>query len=637
MEKSLIALEKLIQGSGDLAALQAAIAETVGQRPGTARDIEQAVEVATRAGRLDPALRAQIVEFINAQARRALESGAQQVADRTRIRAVRPQPAPDATRIDPRIAARRTQAPAPPAPAPAAEPPETQWLEPPPDASATPSTHWLEPPPEPPAAQTQWLAPPKQTVAPGPVTQATQPLSAEERAALALQGSDDGELREGAVLLNRYRLEQRLGDGGMGVVFRARDLLEQEFSDQPYLAIKVLKPDFREHPDSLKALHEEVQKSRSLTHPNIVNVYTFDRDGDVFFMTMELLEGRTLKERIDTDCRLGMPFDDAWPIIEGAGRALAYAHQHSVVHSDLKPSNIFVTREGQAKVLDFGIARAIGGSGSSRFDAQSLGALTPGYASCEMLEGKPPDPRDDVYAFACVVYEVLTGRHPFAAAPAVLARDSKLKVRPIEGLSRKRNAAIERALAFDRDQRTPSIERFLKDLQPPAPMTKMRMLAYAAAAVAVVAVGGAFYWLAGGIETTEEADRAFVQRLMQARDERSQDYDAELVDLLLEQGMDYLTQARERFDPAILSEGVTTAHYAFTKALEMDPHNQRAAEGVLEVLRMYRLRAQQAAAAGRHREALELTDIGLRINPESRELRRLRATLLEKLAAETAQ
>ncbi|HEY8510269.1 MAG TPA: protein kinase, partial [Steroidobacteraceae bacterium] len=373
--------------------------------------------------------------------------------------------------------------------------------------------------------------------------------------------------------------------------------------------------------------------------PNIVNVYTFDRDGDVFFMTMELLEGRTLKERIDTDCRLGMPFDDAWPIIEGAGRALAYAHQHAVVHSDLKPSNIFVTREGQAKVLDFGIARAIGGGGpgSTRFDAQSLGALTPGYASCEMLEGKPPDPRDDVYSFACVVYELLTGRHPFAQAPAVLARDSKLKVRPIEGLSRKRNAAIERALAFDRDKRTPSIERFLKDLAPPAPMTRARMAAYAAAAVGVVAIGGAFFWLAGGIETTEEADRAFVQRLMQARDERSPDYDAELVDLLLEQGTDYLTQARARFDPAILSEGVTTAHYAFTKALEMDPQNQRAAEGVLEVLRMYRQRAQEAASQGRHREALELADIGLRINPESRELRRLRASLLEKLAAEPAQ
>ena len=246
----------------------------------------------------------------------------------------------------------------------------------------------------------------------------------------------------GRILGRHYQLERKIGEGGMGVVYLAKDLVEADFSEQPFLAIKVLKPNFREHPDALKALHEEVRKSRALSHQNIVSVYTFDRDGPVVFMTMEYLEGKPLNELIDEDYARGMPFAQAWPIIEGAGRALAYAHDRGVVHSDFKPSNVFVTAGGRPKVLDFGIARAMRAGGGAKFDAGSLGALTTMYASCEMLAFESADLRDDVYAYGCVVYELLTGRHVFGGKSAAEARAASLKMLPLAALSKTQNRAL---------------------------------------------------------------------------------------------------------------------------------------------------------------------------------------------------
>jgi serine/threonine-protein kinase len=290
----------------------------------------------------------------------------------------------------------------------------------------------------------------------------------------------------GQLLGGRYRLERKLGEGGMGVVYLASD---QEVRGEIF-AIKVLTPEIRERPDALELLREEVRKTRALAHPNIVGVYSLNVDRSDVFILMECLEGKTLQALLDEDFGRGMPFDRAWPIIADVGAALVYAHDHSVIHGDLKPANVFVTTSGKAKLLDFGIARAARGPRRAK-DAAVLGALTPAYASCEMLEQLEPDARDDIYAFAGMIYEMLSGRHPFGGRTAVEARDKGEKPIPIERLTGRQNAALVQGLAFDRTARTATVEALIAGLAPGVDAAKRRIVPSMASWVAALSVASA--------------------------------------------------------------------------------------------------------------------------------------------------
>jgi serine/threonine protein kinase/formylglycine-generating enzyme required for sulfatase activity len=266
----------------------------------------------------------------------------------------------------------------------------------------------------------------------------------------------------GQILSGHYLLERVLGEGGMGVVFLASD---QDVKGEVF-AIKVLKPEIRERPDALDLVREEVRKTRSIAHPNIIGMYSVNVDREVVYILMEYLEGKALNALIDDDFGRGMPFRRAWPLIEDICTGLAHAHDHSVIHSDLKPANIFITTAGKAKLLDFGIARAARG-GAGRYDTSALGALTLAYASCEMLEGRgEPDQRDDVYSLGCVIYEMLSGRHPFDCPSALEARHDAVQIEPIHSISNRQNAVLAQTLAFDRAKRTPSVEALLAGLDP---------------------------------------------------------------------------------------------------------------------------------------------------------------------------
>ncbi|RJF96042.1 serine/threonine protein kinase [Noviherbaspirillum saxi] len=304
----------------------------------------------------------------------------------------------------------------------------------------------------------------------------------------------------GDTLNGRFVLEECIGFGGMGTVYRALDLRKLEASDRkPYIAIKVLNVQFRGHPKSLITLQREAKKAQALAHPNIVTVYDFDRDGSTVYLTMELLSGKSLSRILRAPDFKGLPYAEVWHITNGMGKALAYAHERGFVHCDLKPANVFLTERGEVKVIDFGIARVFhkpeDDADVTVFDPGSLGGLTPAYASAEMLDRLEPDPRDDIYALACITYELLTGKHPFNRASATQARGAGMKaVRP-KDLGQRQWRALRAALSFQRDARTATVENFLRAMN--AEHSKVAYIAMVSAVVLIAtlaAAGVGYYW-----------------------------------------------------------------------------------------------------------------------------------------------
>lgn len=305
----------------------------------------------------------------------------------------------------------------------------------------------------------------------------------------------------GDVIKNRFVLEVLLGAGGMGTVFKALDRVRQEAQDRdPYVAIKVLSDAFRQHDISAIALQREAKKALSLSHPNIVRVYDFDKDGDLTFMTMEHLSGRSFDRIIRTPGFAGLPLTTVLEYMRPIADALGYAHSRGLVHSDFKPSNVFLTDDGQVKVIDFGIARAVHRAGASDqertvFDPSALGALTLPYASPEQIAGLDPDPRDDIFAVACVTYELLTGRHPFGRKASATALAEGLAPARIDALPRRAWEALRQALAFEREARTPAIKAFVDGLAATAGGTGgRRRWLVALAAVLTLALAGGIGW-----------------------------------------------------------------------------------------------------------------------------------------------
>jgi len=273
----------------------------------------------------------------------------------------------------------------------------------------------------------------------------------------------------GDVLRDRYVLQARLDTGGKGTVFKALDLFREGLPDTlQYVALKVLHAGGDCSERTLANLPLEFHCAQILSHRNIVNVYELDRDGDVVFFTMELLDGELLSNVLERLRPGAMQRSQAWQLIQQLGAGLAHAHERGVVHGDLKPRNIFITREGELRILDFGAAHSLAAekSGSEHTDhAPNYG--TPAYASCEQLEGRRADPRDDLYALACICYQLLAGTHPFGSRPATLARDYRVSLVRPPGLSGRQWRALQKGLSWHRAGRSIGvrlwIHRLIKD------------------------------------------------------------------------------------------------------------------------------------------------------------------------------
>lgn len=249
------------------------------------------------------------------------------------------------------------------------------------------------------------------------------------------------------VLGGRYCIERLLGAGGMGTVYRARDLLQEQFGDpQPYVALKVLSEAYEHSPDASALLFNEYALLRHLHHPNVLRPYSFNVDTthQRVFVVMELLRGPTL-DRLLCERPLGV----GWPVLRDIALplldAVAHAHARGVLHGDIKPSNVLLSEDG-VRVFDFGLGQAQAGTleGLAHVSRHRVNAWTPGYAAPEILDGAPLTRGADVFALGCLLYELASGKHPFKRQPA-----TKTRLKRPKNLPRHAWRAVRQALTVD--------------------------------------------------------------------------------------------------------------------------------------------------------------------------------------------
>jgi serine/threonine protein kinase len=275
-----------------------------------------------------------------------------------------------------------------------------------------------------------------------------------------------------------YQVLSKLGEGGMGEVWRARDTkLNRD------VALKVLPAAFASDADRLVRFKREAQVLASLNHPHIGAIYGFEDDAGVHALVLELVEGPTLADRIAQGV---VPLDEALSIARQIADALETAHEQGIVHRDLKPANIKLRADGTVKVLDFGLAKALEPAGASRADVTNSPTITTpamtqvgmilgtaAYMSPEQAKGRPADKRSDVWAFGCVLFEMLTGKRAFPGddvsdtLAAILMREPDWTALP-SGVPRQIGTVIKRCLEKDRKTRIPDVSaaRFLLDEAP---------------------------------------------------------------------------------------------------------------------------------------------------------------------------
>ena len=217
----------------------------------------------------------------------------------------------------------------------------------------------------------------------------------------------------GRSLNNRYKIESLLGQGGMSAVYKATDP-----NLRRTVAIKLIHPHLSSDTSFLQRFEEEAAAVASLRHPNIVQVFDFNSDGDTHYMVLEFVPGETLENRLERISRLGgrLPFNEAIHHTLNICSALGYAHQRGMIHRDIKPANIMINAEGQAILMDFGIVKILGGT-SHTMTGTIIG--TASYMPPEIIKSEPADQRSDIYSLGITLYEMLSGKVPFHSDSAM--------------------------------------------------------------------------------------------------------------------------------------------------------------------------------------------------------------------------
>lgn len=282
------------------------------------------------------------------------------------------------------------------------------------------------------------------------------------------------------LLCKRYKIERLLGVGGMGAVYRARDLLREQYGDpDPYVAIKTLNEEFAEYPDASALLYTEFALTSRLRHGNVIRLHAFDIDpaSQRAFITMEQLQGPTLDQLLEQHPD-GLPWLEfrsiALPLLE----ALTCAHEMGVLHGDLKPSNVILARDG-LRLFDFGLGQPLKGLLNSlpRLSRKRIAAWTPRYAALELLNGEPLTTVSDIYGMACILYELASGIHPYSRLTAKQAKameQDKTLQKPAK-LPAHCWPALRTALAFDKENREIDAQGLLDAFSAPRPSLLRRI------------------------------------------------------------------------------------------------------------------------------------------------------------------
>ncbi len=313
--------------------------------------------------------------------------------------------------------------------------------------------------------------------------------------------------------LGHYRIESKLGEGGMGVVYKALD----SHLDRP-IAIKVLRPEAVTNPERKRRFVQEAKAASALNHPNILHIYDIDQSGGVDFIAMEYVEGQTLDRLIG---RKGLPWPEVLPYAIQIADALSAAHAAGIVHRDIKPANLMVSERKLVKVLDFGLAKlaeraeADEQAPTETFKPQTeegtiLG--TAAYMSPEQAAGKKVDARSDIFSFGTVLYEMATGRRAFQRETKMSTLGAIMHEEPPpigEGVPPDLEKLITRCLRKDPERRVQhmgDVKLALEDLKeesesgklpgrpPVRPERRWRHTAAMAAVLAVLASGAALYF-----------------------------------------------------------------------------------------------------------------------------------------------
>ena len=270
--------------------------------------------------------------------------------------------------------------------------------------------------------------------------------------------------QERTVLNERYEIQQRIGRGGMADVFLARDLL----LDRP-VAIKVLFPEFAVDPNFVERFRREAQSAANLNHPNIVGVYDWGQYANTYFMAMEYVQGRTLADILRANGHVNS--QQAAEIASEVAAALGFAHRNGVVHRDIKPANILIGANGQVKVADFGIARAMNAPTESNLTQAGSVMGTATYFSPEQAQGAQPDPRSDLYSLGIVLYEMVAGRPPFSGENPVSIAYKQVHEMPqplnqlVADVPKSFEAIVAKLLAKKPEIRYPTAEAVRDDLR----------------------------------------------------------------------------------------------------------------------------------------------------------------------------
>ena len=267
---------------------------------------------------------------------------------------------------------------------------------------------------------------------------------------------------EGKILGNRYEIIEKVGNGGMATVYKAIDKVLKR-----NVAVKILRDEFTTDEEFIKRFETEAQSAARLTHPNIVSIYDVGVDGNLYYIVMELIQGKTLKEIIVEE-RGPLPWKWSVNVAIQIASALETAHRNNIIHRDIKPHNIIITEDGIAKVTDFGIAKAVSNSTITAFGT-TIGSVH--YFSPEHARGGYTDAKSDLYSLGVVMYEMVTGRVPFDADTPVSVALKHMQEEPEEPIELNKNIPtsinkiIMKALQKDTNLRYQTATEMLTDLR----------------------------------------------------------------------------------------------------------------------------------------------------------------------------